>query len=197
MFGFFKKSNKEEIEKAKKIVLYFDKVRTQSRQKGHANEPFADGTTKLIPLENGKYFKDTSTEWFYKGKPVVDYEYNPKYPLKIFENNPDKTINQHYFYSISLLKYSVEELKNAFKIDYQNSKKRQGETARYQIRLSILSHFMVHIKGKDELMVKEVVDEKKSKSTSKGNYLAERKEIYQELLKESDTKQIGIWDIFT
>ena len=56
---------------------------------------------------------------------------------------------------------------------------------------------MVHIKGKDELMVKEVVDEKKSKSTSKGNYLAERKEIYQELLKESDTKQIGIWDIFT
>jgi hypothetical protein len=201
MFGFFKKNNKEEIEKAKEIVLYFDKVTTESNlkgiaEKGHRKEPFTDGTTKQIPLENGKYFEGTSTEWFCKGKPAVVAP-NPKYPLKIFENNPDKTINQHYFYSISLLKYSVEELKNAFKIDYHNSKKRQGETARYQGRLSTLSHFMVDIKGKDELMVKEVVDEKKWKSTSKGNYLAERKEIYQELLKDSDTKQIGIWDIFT
>ena len=128
MFGFFKKNNKEEIEKAKEILLYFDKATTESNlkgiaEKGHRKEPFTDGTTKQIPLENGKYFKGTSNEWFYKGKPVVDYEYNPKYPLKIFENNPDKTIKQHYFYSISLLKYSVEELKNAFKIDYQNSKK--------------------------------------------------------------------------
>ena len=58
-------------------------------------------------------------------------------------------------------------------------------------------HLFTKSVGKDELMVKEVVDEKKWKSTSKGNYLAERKEIYQELLKDSDTKQIGIWDIFT
>ena len=131
MFGFLKKNNKEEIEKAKEIVLYFDKATTKSNlkgiaEKGHRKEPFTDGTTKQIPLENGKYFKGTSTESFFKGKPAV-VALDPKYPLKIFENNPDKTINQHYFYSISLLKYSIEELKNAFKIDYHNSKKRTGE----------------------------------------------------------------------
>lgn len=194
MFGLFKKNNKEIDE----IILYFNKVTTESNlkgiaEKGHARHPFADGTTKLIPLENGEYFKGTHTESFYKGKPAV-VSIDPKYPLKIYENNPDKSIKKHYFYSPSLLKYLLEELKNAFKVDYKNSKKRQGDTARYRVRLLTLTHFMVDISGKDELMVKEVVDEKKWKSTSKGNYLARRKEIYQELLKESGTKQVGIFD---